>query len=626
MGDSPAMSPESYNRVRKLFDEALERPEAERLAFLQAACSDDAEVLAEALRLLEGHNRSGSFLEPAAPLAPQTPPLWRLGRYVIAGEIGRGAMGIVYEATDPAIGRRVALKVIQFAWLADPKQVKFLRERLFKEAQAAGVLHHPGIVTVYDVGQQGEIAYIAMELVEGPPLQQMLAPGLKLRREQALDILRQTAEALDYAHEHNIVHRDVKPSNILLDQGTTVKVGDFGIAKATASRESTHTGVVMGTPSYMSPEQIEGDEVDGRSDQFSLAVVAFELLTGGRPFQWESLAGLAYSIVHRTRPSARTIDETLPQAVDGVLQRALARSGEDRFASCAEFVTALGAALGGASPSAKKASARLPVRYLASAAAALVLVAGFLAYRVLAPTTWRPRAVSTSAKAADRADVSGRLVEDSHQLTRPAELADRAAPAASLSSFAVLDCATQEDSRVRPTSHGTVRVLGGTGSFQRVSEANKAVTVAPRARIDGSVVVRVRNGAPGWQNAPMIWTTSWGNPSDSYRTIMASVMPGEHTLTTPVSAAAPEQAGTYHILFAFDLEYEPGEVASATDWQLHHPVWGDGNDIAEFSAAQIAQAQRYGCAVGELLTSASPGRTGYALVSIPADAITVEVR
>ncbi len=148
------MSPESQSRVRQLFDDALELPESDRLAFLQAECSDDPEILAQAVRLLAAHSRTGSFLEPLTSLAAQPAQLKHLGRYVISSELGRGAMGIVYEATDLAIGRSVALKEIHFPWLADPKQAKFLRERLFREAQAAGALHHPGIVTIYDVGQE----------------------------------------------------------------------------------------------------------------------------------------------------------------------------------------------------------------------------------------------------------------------------------------------------------------------------------------------------------------------------------------------------------------------------------------------------------------------------------------
>lgn len=338
------MSPETHQRVRKLFDEALERPENERLAFLKSACDGDDEAYQTAVRLLEAYQPAQSFLED------RPRGIERIGRYLITGELGRGSMGVVYEAIDPIIGRNVAVKVIHMEALADQGQAQFLRERLFREARSAGQLFHPGIVTVLDVGQEGELAFIAMERVDGLSLQRTLAslqgsgPGAvrKLEREQILDILRQTAAALDFAHRNKVVHCDVKPGNIILGRndssGGVVKLTDFGIAKIASTQYHTRTGLLMGTPSYMSPEQIEAHPVDGRSDQFSLAVVAFELLTGAVPFRGESLAGLAHSIVYGATPSARAADPELPEGVDAILERALAKSPGDRFPSCTEFV------------------------------------------------------------------------------------------------------------------------------------------------------------------------------------------------------------------------------------------------------------------------------------------------
>src|SRR5580692_7060998 len=245
------MSPELHGRVRSLFDQALDRPEAERLSFVQSACTGDPEVLQAVVRLLEAHGSADSFLED------DTRPARHIGRYLVTGELGRGAMGIVYEAIDPLIGRKVAVKVIHLQAFADAGEARFLRDRLFREARSAGALSHPGIVVVFDVGQEGDLAFIAMERVEGVSLYQVLASGRKIPRAEAFDILRQAASALDYAHRNGVVHRDIKPANIMLDKGVTVKIADFGIAKITSTEHHTVTGMVMGTPSYMSPEQIE---------------------------------------------------------------------------------------------------------------------------------------------------------------------------------------------------------------------------------------------------------------------------------------------------------------------------------------------------------------------------------
>jgi eukaryotic-like serine/threonine-protein kinase len=274
-----------------------------------------------------------------------SPKLESIGRYLVTAELGRGAMGVVYEAIDPLIGRNVAVKTIHLQLVAGSKEAEFMRDRLFREARAAGRLFHPGIVVILDTGQEGDIAFIAMERVEGPTLEKMLAGGKKLGLANSLDILRQVAAALDYAHQNGVVHRDIKPANIMLQKGTTVKVTDFGIAKSLSTEHGTVAGMIMGTPSYMSPEQIEAKPVDGRSDQFSLAVVAFELLSGMRPFQGDSLATLAHLIVYGDRPSIRQINSTLPADLDEVLHRGLARKPEQRFASCTEFVAALDAKL-----------------------------------------------------------------------------------------------------------------------------------------------------------------------------------------------------------------------------------------------------------------------------------------
>lgn len=269
----------------------------------------------------------------------------RIGRYEILDELGRGAMGVVYRARDPSIGRLIAIKTIRMTELSDPVESERLKERLRREAHSAGILSHPNIVVVYDVGQEGELAYIAMELVPGRSLESLLSDATPPGRQTLLNVLRQTAAALDYAHKKGIVHRDVKPANILISEDGVVKITDFGVAKISSSQQLTVAGTVLGTPNYMSPEQVQGKPVDGRADQFALAVIAYEVLTGEKPFTGDHLTAVLYKIVAEAPRPPQEVNPALPWPVSLVLNKALAKNPEERYATCTEFIEALENAL-----------------------------------------------------------------------------------------------------------------------------------------------------------------------------------------------------------------------------------------------------------------------------------------
>jgi serine/threonine-protein kinase len=267
----------------------------------------------------------------------------QIGRYRILDELGRGATGVVYRAQDPAIGRTIAIKTIRLTDISDEAERERLRERLFREAQSAGILSHPNIVTIYDIAEENGLAYIFMECVDGPSLEKVMNNKHALDQKMVYSILGQTATALDYAHKKGIVHRDVKPANILIHEGVTAKIADFGVAKI-LSQQMTHAGVMMGTPNYMSPEQVQGHAVDGRADQFSLAEVAYEVLTGEKPFVADQLPALLFRIVREDPVPPQRLNPTLTPQVEVVLRKALAKNAPDRYLSCTEFVEHLRAA------------------------------------------------------------------------------------------------------------------------------------------------------------------------------------------------------------------------------------------------------------------------------------------
>ncbi len=253
-----------------------------------------------------------------------------LGRYHVVKELGRGAMGVVYLGKDPTIQRHVAIKTMRLDDIDNEEELKEFRNRFFREAESTGRLSHPNIVTVYDAGEQEGLAYIAMEYLEGTLLSCYCQKSTLLPAKQALQIVATVADALDYAHSQGVVHRDVKPANIMILKQRLVKVMDFGIAKM-ASASKTQTSMILGTPRYMSPEQATGKDVDGRSDVFSLGIVLFELLSGERPFDAENMAALVIRIAKAPHAPLLKYRRDLPTRVQAILDRALQKDIPNRY-------------------------------------------------------------------------------------------------------------------------------------------------------------------------------------------------------------------------------------------------------------------------------------------------------
>jgi tetratricopeptide (TPR) repeat protein/predicted Ser/Thr protein kinase len=277
----------------------------------------------------------------------------KLGRYEIVRELGKGAMGIVYLAKDPLIGRLVALKTIRPAAHADDDETKEFQQRFVREAQAAGILNHPAIVTVHDIGQDEAtgVSFIAMEYVEGQNLKEALTTGRPLTFETIGDIIAQVAEGLDFAHSKGIVHRDVKPANIILIDGNRAKITDFGIAKiASGGANLTSTGQFLGTPNYMAPEQIKGAPVDGRTDIFSLGICLYECLTRRKPFGGDSLTSISYKIVHEPFPPLLEINPQIPDSYEEVVGMCLQKDPSKRYQRGRDVAAAIKAVIRGEKP------------------------------------------------------------------------------------------------------------------------------------------------------------------------------------------------------------------------------------------------------------------------------------
>ncbi len=259
----------------------------------------------------------------------------KLGRYLVQSELGRGAMGVVYKATDSVLERTVAVKTVNMALERDGADR--YEARFYQEARAAGGLNHPNIVTVYDVGKSGEVVFMAMEYIEGPELRTLIVEGRPMPVSAAVSIAAQVADGLAYAHQHGVVHRDIKPANIMVPAGSAVKITDFGIARMrSAAADLTQTGMMLGSPKYMSPEQVIGKRADHRSDIFSLGVILYEMLTGAAPFAGENVTALMYQIVNFAPPAPSALNGAVPELADYIVAKMLAKALEERYQSAAE--------------------------------------------------------------------------------------------------------------------------------------------------------------------------------------------------------------------------------------------------------------------------------------------------
>jgi type II secretory pathway pseudopilin PulG len=338
--------------------------------------------------------------------------LQNIGRYEIIGELGRGAMGLVYKAKDPTIGRIVALKTMRLD--VHGLEAEDMLRRFRNEAQAVGVLNHPNVVTIFDAAEQDKIFYIAMEFIEGTTLHQLLTQKRVLSTEEIIRLSRQIGAGLDYAHSHGIIHRDIKPANIMITSNGVVKIMDFGIAKTGGS--VTSTGQVLGTPNYMSPEQVKGKPLDGRSDLFSFGVVLYEMLTGEKPFVGQNVTTIIYKIVNEQPTPPRDLDVTIHPGLSAIVTKALAKAPDDRYQSGADLVRDLesyksyGSKLGPTTPISAGTAAQgekttvLPLKLVAGGSTARVPAPVAVPdptpapIPVKAPVPMRPPIAATAAK------------------------------------------------------------------------------------------------------------------------------------------------------------------------------------------------------------------------------------
>ncbi|MEN3355736.1 MAG: eukaryotic-like serine/threonine-protein kinase [Betaproteobacteria bacterium] len=370
----------------------------------------------------------------------------KLGRYEIIAELGKGAMGTVYKAVDPLLNRTVALKTISVS-PNDPEMAEY-KARLFQEAKAVGGLNHPNIVTVYDVGDSGDLPYLAMEFLEGQELATLTAKHGALPVDYALDIAAQVAEGLAYAHEHGVFHRDIKPANIMIVHGRLAKIADFGIARMRTTQR-TDGPPALGSPRYMSPEQVLGKRADHRSDIFSLGVVLYEMVTGTSPFAGGDLNAILFQIVNLVPPAPSTITPGTSATLDAILAKALAKMPEERYATAKDLADEL-----------KHCRTRLDADPRSGAVAtsgqpALAKIDGYAVTPLLSKSY--PQAREGDAQASTLGTATLGLAKDFDSLAAMARLASQTGVAQSFEGFVKAQTAEAEAEKTdAPTVHGKI--------------------------------------------------------------------------------------------------------------------------------------------------------------------------
>jgi len=366
-------------------------------------------------------------------------------------------MGVVYLAEDPRLHRQVAIKTVDLS-RDDPEQRAFLLNRLLRDAQAAAALSHPNVVPVHDVIEEATAAYVVMEYVDGENLASRLRRLGKPEPSFALRVLRDMAGALDYTHARGVIHRDIKPGNVMIDAAGEAKIMDFGIARIADSRTNTPTGMVMGTIQYMAPEQIKGEPLDGRCDQFALGAVAYEMLTGASMFGAQSIATLAYKIVNEDPPLMRTLNDALPESMDVVIRKALAKQPSQRFASCGGFVNALEAAFTGQISGSGAAGRDTPT-------ATMQAPANILARPAVATATGRARLAPTGSRSGAAiaagvvlaAAMAGLLVWKPWKAPAASAIPQRAPAAANVADAALPPTPVSADAPPKPVEHASAK-------------------------------------------------------------------------------------------------------------------------------------------------------------------------
>lgn len=297
---------------------------------------------------------------------------WLLGRYEVVAELGKGAMGVVYLANDPMLNRTVAIKTINMEEAENEGTAEY-EARFYTEAKAAGSLNHPNIITIHDIGKSSHLVYMAMEYIEGRELRELLTEGQPLPVVQGIDIAAQIGEGLAHAHQRQVVHRDIKPANILITGEGRAKIADFGIARMRSSETRTQTGIILGSPKYISPEQVVGKRADHRSDIFSLGVILYQCLTGVTPFNGEGLSALMYQITNHEPPPPSSTNPQVPVMLDYIIAKVLAKAPEARYQSAADLANDLRECrlqIEGGTAANLSATAPIPIfRALAAAAA-----------------------------------------------------------------------------------------------------------------------------------------------------------------------------------------------------------------------------------------------------------------